>query len=141
MFRTYSNFTLWILHLKFVSDLLWIFIIKIFALQDNILNSMYQLWILGALDNTGALTTCGRTMVEFPLDPPLSKMMIVACEMGCGDEMLVNYPHLHHKTLALQLFRQLSPCCRSLPYFIAQQIVKKKATPSGKSLVFLKAII
>nr|CAB3237896.1 pre-mRNA-splicing factor ATP-dependent RNA helicase PRP16 [Phallusia mammillata] len=56
--------------------------------QDNILNSMYQLWNLGALDNTGALTTCGRTMVEFPLDPPLSKMMIVACDMGCCDEIL-----------------------------------------------------
>ena len=56
--------------------------------QDNILNSMYQLWNLGALDNTGALTTCGRTMVEFPLDPPLSKMLIVACEMGCCEEIL-----------------------------------------------------
>lgn len=28
---------------------------------------MYQLWILGALDNTGALTQLGRGMVEFPL--------------------------------------------------------------------------
>ena len=27
--------------------------------QDNILNSMYQLWILGALDNVGALTALG----------------------------------------------------------------------------------
>ena len=39
--------------------------------QDNILNSMYQLWILGALDNTGSLSPLGRKMVEFPLDPPL----------------------------------------------------------------------
>uniref|UniRef100_F6UYA6 RNA helicase n=1 Tax=Ciona intestinalis TaxID=7719 RepID=F6UYA6_CIOIN len=57
--------------------------------QDNILNSMYQLWILGALDNTGALTSCGRNMVEFPLDPPLSKMMIVATEMECSAEILI----------------------------------------------------
>ncbi|XP_076809587.1 pre-mRNA-splicing factor ATP-dependent RNA helicase PRP16-like isoform X1 [Clavelina lepadiformis] len=57
--------------------------------QDNILNSMYQLWILGALDNTGQLTTCGRSMVEFPLDPPLSKMMITAVEMGCSSEILI----------------------------------------------------
>jgi len=56
--------------------------------QDNILNSMYSLWILGALDNTEALTTSGRKMVEFPLDPPLSKMLIVACEMGCSEEIL-----------------------------------------------------
>ena len=42
--------------------------------QDNILNSMYSLWILGALDNTGALTPLGRQMVEFPLDPAQSKV-------------------------------------------------------------------
>jgi pre-mRNA-splicing factor ATP-dependent RNA helicase DHX38/PRP16 len=39
------------------------------------MNSMYQLWVLGALDNTGALTELGRKMVEFPLDPPLAKMV------------------------------------------------------------------
>lgn len=61
-----------------------------FALQDNILNSMYQLWILGALDNTGALTALGRQMVEFPLDPPLSKVLIVSVEMQCSAEVLVS---------------------------------------------------
>lgn len=61
-----------------------------FVLQDNILNSMYQLWILGALDNTGALTGLGRQMVEFPLDPPLSKVLIVSVEMQCSAEVLVS---------------------------------------------------
>ena len=56
------------------------------------LNSMYQLWILGALDNTGQLTSIGRQMVEFPLDPALSKMLIVACEMKCSAEVLVSSP-------------------------------------------------
>ncbi|KAJ3151226.1 DEAH-box RNA helicase prp16 [Geranomyces variabilis] len=56
--------------------------------QDNILNSMYQLWILGALDNTGDLTKLGRTMVEFPLDPSLSKMLITAEQLGCSAEVL-----------------------------------------------------
>lgn len=56
--------------------------------QDNILNSMYQLWVLGALDNTGALTPMGRKMVEFPLDPPLSKMLLIAESMGCTAEIL-----------------------------------------------------
>jgi pre-mRNA-splicing factor ATP-dependent RNA helicase DHX38/PRP16 len=46
--------------------------------QDTILNSMYQLWILGALDNLGVLTALGRKMAEFPVDPPLSKMIIVS---------------------------------------------------------------
>jgi pre-mRNA-splicing factor ATP-dependent RNA helicase DHX38/PRP16 len=55
--------------------------------QDTILNSMYQLWILGALDNSGNLTATGRKMVEFPLDPPLSKMLIVAEDLGCTSEI------------------------------------------------------
>jgi pre-mRNA-splicing factor ATP-dependent RNA helicase DHX38/PRP16 len=43
---------------------------------DNIANSMYQLWVLGALDDDGDLTALGRRMVAFPLDPQLSKMLI-----------------------------------------------------------------
>ena len=42
--------------------------------QDNLLNSMYQLWFLSAIDNTGTLTSLGRKMVEFPLDPTLAKV-------------------------------------------------------------------
>jgi pre-mRNA-splicing factor ATP-dependent RNA helicase DHX38/PRP16 len=59
------------------------------SMKDNILNSMYQLWVLGALDNTGALTTLGRQMVEFPLDPALSKMLIVSVDMQCSTEVLI----------------------------------------------------
>ena len=50
---------------------------------------MYQLWVLGALDNTGALSPRGRKMVEFPLDPPLAKMLLFAEELGCTAEVLV----------------------------------------------------
>ncbi|XP_055537678.1 pre-mRNA-splicing factor ATP-dependent RNA helicase PRP16 [Wyeomyia smithii] len=57
--------------------------------QDNILNSLYQLWILGALDHTGALTPLGRQMAEFPLDPPQCQMLIVANQMGCSAEILI----------------------------------------------------
>lgn len=45
--------------------------------QDNLLQSMFNLWVLGALDNTGALTAAGRKMVEFPLDPALAKLLIM----------------------------------------------------------------
>ena len=51
---------------------------------------MYQLWVLSALDNTGALTPLGRKMIEFPLDPALSKMMIISADMGCSKEILVS---------------------------------------------------
>jgi pre-mRNA-splicing factor ATP-dependent RNA helicase DHX38/PRP16 len=39
--------------------------------QANIENSMYQLWILGALSNTGDLTPIGKKMSEFPLVGPI----------------------------------------------------------------------
>jgi len=58
--------------------------------EENIMTSLYQLWILGALDNAGKLTTMGRRMADFPLDPPLSKMLLFAHENGkCSTEMLV----------------------------------------------------
>jgi len=57
--------------------------------EDNILNSMYQLWILGALDNTGQLTDLGRKMVEFPLEPSLSKMLVISEEMECSLDILI----------------------------------------------------
>ena len=57
--------------------------------QDNIMNSMYQLWVLGALDNTGSLTELGKKMVEFPLDPPLAKMVIFSDSLGCSSEILI----------------------------------------------------
>lgn len=49
---------------------------------------MYQLWILGALSNTGDLTEIGRKMVEFPVDPPLSKMLILSEKYNCSAEIL-----------------------------------------------------
>lgn len=57
--------------------------------QDNILNSLYQLWILGALDHTGTLTPLGRQMAEFPLDPPQCQMLIVADRMKCTADILI----------------------------------------------------
>ncbi|KAK0574070.1 hypothetical protein LWI29_017804 [Acer saccharum] len=56
--------------------------------QENILNSMYQLWVLGALNNVGGLTELGWKMVEFPLDPPLAKMLLMGEQLGCLDEVL-----------------------------------------------------
>lgn len=56
--------------------------------QENILNSMYQLWVLGALNNVGGLTDLGWKMVEFPLDPPLAKMLLMGEKLGCLDEVL-----------------------------------------------------
>ena len=55
--------------------------------HDTILNSMYQLWQLGALDENGDLTELGKVMVEFPLDPSLSKILIVSEKYKCSSEI------------------------------------------------------
>ncbi|KAH0734088.1 hypothetical protein KY285_009795 [Solanum tuberosum] len=56
--------------------------------QDNILNSMYQLWLLGALNDVGDLTDLGRKMVKFPLDPPLAKLLLMGEQLECLSEVL-----------------------------------------------------
>ncbi|EJF55621.1 P-loop containing nucleoside triphosphate hydrolase protein [Dichomitus squalens LYAD-421 SS1] len=56
--------------------------------QANMLNSMYQLWVLGALDNVGDLTPIGRKMSEFPMEPSMAKMLIQSVEYRCSAEML-----------------------------------------------------
>eukprot|EP00922_Rhytidocystis_sp_ex-Travisia-forbesii_P021202 GHVS01031090.1.p1 GENE.GHVS01031090.1~~GHVS01031090.1.p1 ORF type:complete len:832 (+),score=133.68 GHVS01031090.1:153-2648(+) len=57
--------------------------------QDTILSSMYQLWVLEALDDQGKLTGEGAKMVQFPLDPPLSKMLLIADKLRCSAEVVV----------------------------------------------------
>ncbi|KAF8139755.1 pre-mRNA splicing factor [Boletus edulis] len=56
--------------------------------QANIINSMYQLWVLGALDNVGDLTPVGRKMSDFPMEPSMAKMLIVSVDYKCSAEML-----------------------------------------------------
>ncbi|KAK1325862.1 putative pre-mRNA-splicing factor ATP-dependent RNA helicase [Acorus calamus] len=53
-----------------------------------LLSAMEQLYSLGALDEEGLLTKLGRKMAEFPLEPPLSKMLLASVDLGCSDEVL-----------------------------------------------------
>jgi pre-mRNA-splicing factor ATP-dependent RNA helicase DHX38/PRP16 len=56
--------------------------------QENMKKSMYQLWLLGALNSKGDLTKLGEKMIEFPLDPPLSKIILISDELGCSNEAI-----------------------------------------------------
>lgn len=56
--------------------------------EDTLLNAMYQLWVLGALDDDGKLTLLGRKMAEFPLDPSMSKILLVSEKLNCSEEAL-----------------------------------------------------
>ncbi|GKG41052.1 probable pre-mRNA-splicing factor ATP-dependent RNA helicase DEAH5, partial [Tanacetum coccineum] len=51
-----------------------------------LVSALEQLYTLRALDEEGLLTKLGRKMAEFPLEPPLSKMLRV--DLGCSDEIL-----------------------------------------------------
>ncbi|KAH0790152.1 pre-mRNA-splicing factor ATP-dependent RNA helicase PRP16 [Histomonas meleagridis] len=55
---------------------------------DNFMHALTQLWSLRALDNEGNLTQMGRDMVMFPLDPTLSKMLLMGNKLHCLSEIL-----------------------------------------------------
>jgi ATP-dependent RNA helicase DHX8/PRP22 len=56
--------------------------------MQTLVGAMESLYNLGALDDEGLLTRLGRKMAEFPLEPNLSKMLIISSELGCADEIL-----------------------------------------------------
>ena len=56
--------------------------------QDTISTSLFDLWALGALDNLGELTSLGKKMSNFPMDPSLAKLLITSEEYGCSEEMV-----------------------------------------------------
>ena len=54
----------------------------------TLVSALEQLYNLGALDEEGLLTRLGRKMAEFPLEPPISKMLIASVDLGCSEEIL-----------------------------------------------------
>lgn len=69
--------------------------IKAFPFLDSppvdLLNySLYNLWSIGAVDDLGDMTDLGQAMTSFPIDPTLSKLIILACkpQFLCSDEIL-----------------------------------------------------
>jgi ATP-dependent RNA helicase DHX8/PRP22 len=55
----------------------------------SILKALKCLYHLQALDDTGAITEMGIRMAEIPLDPRLSKALIVGSRLGCLDDLVV----------------------------------------------------
>lgn len=56
--------------------------------EPAMIAAMHSLYALGALDDEGILTRIGRKMAEFPLDPPLAKMLLTSVQLGCASEVL-----------------------------------------------------
>ncbi|XP_052895056.1 ATP-dependent RNA helicase DHX8 isoform X2 [Anopheles moucheti] len=55
---------------------------------ESLVMALEQLHSLSALDNEGLLTRLGRRMAEFPLEPNLSKLLIMSVALQCSDEVL-----------------------------------------------------
>ncbi|CAL1392056.1 unnamed protein product [Linum trigynum] len=55
---------------------------------ETLMRALEVLNYLGALDDDGNLTKLGEIMSEFPLDPQLSKMLVISSEFNCSNEIL-----------------------------------------------------
>ena len=55
---------------------------------QTLVSAMEHLYALGALDDEGLLTRLGRKMAEFPLEPSLSKTLLISVDLGCSEEVL-----------------------------------------------------
>lgn len=55
---------------------------------QTLLTALEQLYALSALDDEGLLTRLGRKMADFPMEPPLAKMLIASVDLKCSEEIL-----------------------------------------------------
>lgn len=55
---------------------------------EALMQALEDLDYLAALDDDGNLSEVGIIMSELPLEPPLAKALIAACEYDCVDELL-----------------------------------------------------
>uniref|UniRef100_A0A2P2M1R4 RNA helicase n=1 Tax=Rhizophora mucronata TaxID=61149 RepID=A0A2P2M1R4_RHIMU len=55
---------------------------------ETLMRALEVLNYLGSLDDEGNLTKLGEIMSEFPLDPQMSKMLVISPEFNCSNEIL-----------------------------------------------------
>ncbi|CAD5215395.1 unnamed protein product [Bursaphelenchus xylophilus] len=56
--------------------------------NETVAAALEHLFALGALNHKGILTKLGRRMAEFPCDPAMSKMIVMAEKYGCTSEII-----------------------------------------------------
>jgi HrpA-like RNA helicase len=53
-----------------------------------VISALKALWLLGAIDAKQSLTTIGRAMAAFPLEPSYARAMLASQEYSCAAELL-----------------------------------------------------
>jgi len=57
--------------------------------RETMISAIKQLYLLGALNETGDLSKVGDTMSIFPLSPHLARALVASFENGCSEELLI----------------------------------------------------
>lgn len=60
--------------------------------HEMLMRALEQLYALGALNDSAALTRLGRRMAEFPTDPLLSKCIIESENLKCVEQVRTSFP-------------------------------------------------
>lgn len=55
---------------------------------NTMIIALLELYTLNAIDEKGELTSLGRKMADFPMEPTLAKTLIISAEYGCSQEIL-----------------------------------------------------
>lgn len=72
---------------------------KIIDTVIEIVSTEYIVDLDEVVDEGGFLTKLGRKIDEFPLEPPLSKMLLASVDLGCSDEILTIIVILHKQNI------------------------------------------
>lgn len=56
--------------------------------SESLEDALKQLYLIDAIDESGSITSIGRTMAELPLEPSLARTLIEANEYGCLSQAL-----------------------------------------------------
>uniref|UniRef100_A0A0A9ER78 RNA helicase n=1 Tax=Arundo donax TaxID=35708 RepID=A0A0A9ER78_ARUDO len=82
---------------------------------ETLMRALEVLNYLGALDDEGNLTHLGEMMSEFPLDPQMSKMLVISPKYNCSNEILSISAMLSGMSIITSdhqiAFRQLNLSC------------------------------
>ncbi|CAI5755535.1 unnamed protein product [Candida verbasci] len=70
--------------------------------KDLLTCSLYELWSISALDNFGELTELGKQMTQFPIEPTLSKLILLSTKFKCSEDIItivamLSVPNIFHR--------------------------------------------